>query len=139
MRGVGTEPIAPRRAGIWPRWLAMLLTLLVCAACGLTLCVAVAAYAWPRYAGPLALSAFALGACAWSVRGASFLARGSRARSRGAIAAARWMFLILFFPLPGWLLGWGGGSHAAFWAAFALQLAGLAAERRVFFAEARLE
>ena len=141
MPGVASEPNAARRAGLWPRWFAILLTLLVCAACGLTLGVAVAAYAWPRLAGPLALAAFALGGGAWLVRGASFLAGGSRrrARSSGAVTAARWTFLILFFPLPGWLLGWGGGSHAAFWTALALQLAGLAAERRVFLAEARLE
>lgn len=135
---MGTEANSARRAGLWPRWFAILLTLLVCAACGLTLGVAVVASAWPRLAGPFALAAFALGACAWLVRGATFLARASRARSAGALVAARWAFLGLFFPLPGWLLGWGGGSHAAFWAAFALQLAGLAAERYVFFAEARL-
>jgi DMSO reductase anchor subunit len=58
-------------------------------------------------------------------------------RPAAVVAGARWMFLILFFPLPGWLLGWSGGSHAAFWAAFALQFAGLLAERWLFFAEAR--
>lgn len=138
MPDVATEPNAARRAGRWPRWFAIFLTLLVCAASALTLCVALVAVAWPRLAGPFALAAFALGGCAWLVRGATFLARGAHALSSGALAAARWTFLILFFPLPGWLLGWGGGSHAAFWAAFALQLAGLAAERRAFFAEVRL-
>jgi DMSO reductase anchor subunit len=58
-------------------------------------------------------------------------------RPAAVVAGARWMFLILFFPLAGWLLGWGGGSHAAFWTAFALQFAGLLAERWLFFAEAR--
>ena len=58
-------------------------------------------------------------------------------RPAAVVAVARWMFLILFFPLPAWLLGWGGGSHAAFWTAFALQFAGLLAERWLFFAEAR--
>ncbi len=134
---MATEANSARRAGLRPRWLALLLTLLVCAACALTLGVAVVALAWPRLTGPFALAAFALGGCAWLVRGATFLARGG-ARASGALVAARWAFLGLFFPLPGWLLGWGGGSHAAFWAAFALQLAGLAAERYVFFAEARL-
>ena len=58
-------------------------------------------------------------------------------RPAAVVAGARWMFLILFFPLPAWLLGWSGGSHAAFWAAFALQFAGVLAERWLFFAEAR--
>jgi DMSO reductase anchor subunit len=53
------------------------------------------------------------------------------------VRAVRWAFLILAFPAPAWLLGWGGGSLQAFVAAFALQFAGLLAERWMFFAEAR--
>jgi DMSO reductase anchor subunit len=53
------------------------------------------------------------------------------------VAAARWTFLILVFPVPAWLIGWGGGSLDSFAAAFALQFAGLLAERWLFFAEAR--
>jgi len=53
------------------------------------------------------------------------------------VRATRWSFLLLLFPVPGWLLGWGGGSLAVFLAAFVLQFAGLLAERWYFFAEAR--
>ena len=53
------------------------------------------------------------------------------------VRAARWVFLLLAFPVPAWLLGWGGGSLQAFVAAFVLQFAGLLAERWYFFAEAR--
>lgn len=53
------------------------------------------------------------------------------------VRAVRWSFLVLLFPLPGWLLGWGGGSLATFAGAFLLQFAGLLAERWYFFAEAR--
>ena len=53
------------------------------------------------------------------------------------VRAVRWAFLILAFPVPGWLLGWGGGSLQAYIAAFAIQFAGLLAERWTFFAEAR--
>jgi DMSO reductase anchor subunit len=53
------------------------------------------------------------------------------------VRAARWAFLILAFPVPAWLLGWGGGSLQACVAAFAIQFAGLLAERWYFFAEAR--
>jgi DMSO reductase anchor subunit len=53
------------------------------------------------------------------------------------LRVVRWSFLVLLFPLPGWLLGWGGGSFTSFCAAFALQFAGLLAERWYFFAEAR--
>jgi DMSO reductase anchor subunit len=53
------------------------------------------------------------------------------------VRAVRWSFLLLLFPVPAWLLGWGGGSLGAFIAAFALQFAGLLAERWYFFAEAR--
>jgi DMSO reductase anchor subunit len=53
------------------------------------------------------------------------------------VRAVRWVFLILAFPVPGWLLGWGGGSLQAYIAAFAIQFIGLLAERWYFFAEAR--
>jgi DMSO reductase anchor subunit len=53
------------------------------------------------------------------------------------VRAARWAFLILAFPVPAWLLGWGGGSLQAFVAAFVLQFTGVLAERWYFFAEAR--
>ena len=53
------------------------------------------------------------------------------------VRAVRWSFLVLLFPAPAWLLGWGGGSLAAFAIAFVLQFAGLLAERWYFFAEAR--
>jgi DMSO reductase anchor subunit len=53
------------------------------------------------------------------------------------VGAARWAFLIFVFPVPGWLIGWGGGSLESFVAAFAIQFAGLLAERWLFFAEAR--
>ena len=58
-------------------------------------------------------------------------------RPQIVLRAARWTFLILAFPVPGLLLGWGGGSLPAFVAAFAIQFAGLLAERWYFFAEAR--
>ena len=53
------------------------------------------------------------------------------------VRAVRWTFLLLVFPVPAVLLGWGGGSLAAFAAAFALQFAGVLAERWYFFAEAK--
>jgi sulfite dehydrogenase (quinone) subunit SoeC len=53
------------------------------------------------------------------------------------LRAVRWAFLLLVFPLPALLLGWGGNSGAVLGAAFALQFAGLLAERWYFFAEAR--
>ena len=53
------------------------------------------------------------------------------------VRAVRWTFLVLAFPLPAWLLGWGGGSLQVFIAAFVLQFAGLLAERWIFFAEAK--
>ena len=53
------------------------------------------------------------------------------------VRAVRWAFLVLAFPVPAWLLGWGGGSLQAYCAAFAIQFAGLLAERWTFFAEAR--
>lgn len=57
-------------------------------------------------------------------------------RPQLVVRAVRWTFLALVFPAPAWLLGWGGGSLASFVAAFALQFAGLLAERWYFFAEA---
>ena len=59
------------------------------------------------------------------------------ARPLPVVHAARLAFVVLVFPLPAWLLGWGGGTLAALAGAFALQFAGLLAERWVFFAEAR--
>ena len=53
------------------------------------------------------------------------------------VHAVRWTFLVLAFPVPAWLLGWGGGSLQVFAAAFAIQFAGLLAERWIFFAEAK--
>jgi DMSO reductase anchor subunit len=53
------------------------------------------------------------------------------------VRAVRWAFIALVFPAPAWLLGWGGGTLAALGGAFALQFAGLLAERWYFFAEAR--
>jgi DMSO reductase anchor subunit len=53
------------------------------------------------------------------------------------VRAVRWSFLLLLFPVPAWLLGWGGGTLNAFIAAFTLQFAGLLAERWYFFAEAK--
>jgi len=157
----------------WATFLTPLNFTLLGIASGVTLSVPLATLAWPQFAGPLALGAFALSGLAWLVRGATFL-RNARLRPKSTTAsaigvahpriaqtsqgfaggsyntreffhrrpaaivhAARWTFLVLFFPLPGWLLGWGGGSPAAFWTAFALQFAGLVAERWVFFADAR--
>jgi DMSO reductase anchor subunit len=142
-------------------------------ASGTTLAVALAVIAWPPFAGPLALAAFALAGVAWLGRIAA-LARNARLRPKSTTAsaigvrhprivqiaqgsmggsfntreffhgrpdrvvrAARWAFLLLVFPVPGWLLGWGGGSLAAYLCAFAVQFAGLLAERWLFFAEAR--
>ena len=53
------------------------------------------------------------------------------------VGVVRWLFLALIFPVPAWLLGWGGGSLESFIAAFATQFVGLIAERWYFFAEAR--
>jgi DMSO reductase anchor subunit len=58
-------------------------------------------------------------------------------RPAAVLSLARWSFLVLAFPAPAYLLGWGGGSQASFVAAFALQFAGLLADRWLFFAEAR--
>lgn len=53
------------------------------------------------------------------------------------VRAVRWTFLLLFFPVPAGLLGWGGGSLPVCVAAFSIQFAGLLAERWYFFAEAK--
>jgi DMSO reductase anchor subunit len=58
-------------------------------------------------------------------------------KPKPVLGAVRWLFLALIFPAPAWLLGWGGGSLEVFLAAFAIQFAGLLAERWYFFAEAR--
>jgi DMSO reductase anchor subunit len=58
-------------------------------------------------------------------------------RPREVVRAARWTLLTLVFPAPAALLAFGGESRAALAAAFALQYAGLLAERWYFFAEAR--
>jgi DMSO reductase anchor subunit len=107
-------------------------------ASGLTLAVPLAVLAWPPFAGPLALAAFAAAGLAWLARIAA-LVRNARLRpdlSRPALRAASLAFLVLLFPAPGWLLGWSGGSLGAFAGAFALQFAGLLAERWAFLAEA---
>jgi DMSO reductase anchor subunit len=53
-------------------------------------------------------------------------------RTRQTVRAVRWILLALVFPLPAALILYG-----AFAAAFAVQYAGLLAERWYFFAEAR--
>ncbi len=58
-------------------------------------------------------------------------------RPREVVRAARWAFLALVFPLPALLLAFAQNSFAALFAAFALQYAGLLAERWYFFAEAK--
>jgi len=58
-------------------------------------------------------------------------------RPREVVRAARWTLLTLVFPLPALLLLGGGTSVVALGAAFALQYAGLLAERWYFFAEAK--
>lgn len=58
-------------------------------------------------------------------------------RADRVLRASLWAFLILAFPVPAWLLGWGGGSLQVCVAAFTIQFAGLLAERWYFFAEAR--
>jgi DMSO reductase anchor subunit len=58
-------------------------------------------------------------------------------KPKPVLQAVRWLFLALIFPVPAWLLGWGGGSLESFVAAFGMQFAGLLAERWYFFAEAR--
>ncbi len=140
---VCTAMIHARLASV-PAWhapLTLVNFVLLGTASGAALAVPAAVLAWPQFTGPLALAAFALAALAWLVRIASMV-RNARLRSgspaAGAVGAgaARWAFLVLAFPVPAWLLGWGGGSLAAYVAAFVLQFAGLLAERRLFFAEA---
>jgi DMSO reductase anchor subunit len=58
-------------------------------------------------------------------------------RPREVVRAVRWTFLALVFPVPALLLVFGKASPLALAAAFALQYAGLLAERWYFFAEAR--
>ena len=58
-------------------------------------------------------------------------------RPREVVRAARWTFLVLMFPLPALLLVFAQNSLVALGAAFALQYAGLLAERWYFFAEAK--
>jgi len=53
-------------------------------------------------------------------------------RTRQTVRAVRWVLLALVFPVPAALV-----LHGAFAAAFAVQYAGLLAERWYFFAEAR--
>jgi hypothetical protein len=97
------------------------------AASGLTLSVPVAVLALPQFGGVLSLAAVAFGLIAYVLSCAS-LARHVGPRT------ARWIFLVLGFPVPGYLLGWGGGSLPVCVAAFAIQFAGLIAERRIFLA-----
>ncbi len=58
-------------------------------------------------------------------------------RPQEVVRAVRWTFLLLLFPCPALLLALGGESPLALAAAFALQYAGLLAERWYFFAEAK--
>jgi DMSO reductase anchor subunit len=157
----------------WHSPLTLVNFLLLGLASGAMLAVPLAVTAWPRFAGPLALAAFALAGLAWLMRIAAMV-RNARLRPRSTTASAigvahpriaqkaqgfmggsfntreffhgrprlvvqlaRWSFLVLGFPLPAWLLGWGGGGFGVYLAAFALQFAGLLAERWLFFAEAR--
>lgn len=131
-----TAPICAR-LGFLERWhpvLAPVNFALLGAASGFTLAVPIAVLAHPRFAGPLALAAFSLAAAAWVVRGLSLIREARLLPGHRALRAARWACVVLLFPLPGWLLGWGGGTLAAYAAAFALQFAGLLAERWSFFA-----
>jgi DMSO reductase anchor subunit len=57
-------------------------------------------------------------------------------RTRETLRAVRWTFLALVFPAPALLLGFAGDNAFLLAAAFALQYAGLLAERWYFFAEA---
>lgn len=122
----------------WHTFLTPLNYLLLGTASGFTLSVPVAVLAYPQFAGVLALAAFSIGALAYLTRCASLLRNAMlRRRPDRVLRAALWAFLILAFPVPALLLGWGGGSLQAFVAAFAFQFAGLLAERWYFFAEAR--
>jgi DMSO reductase anchor subunit len=53
------------------------------------------------------------------------------------VRVVRWTFLMLLFPVPALLLGWGGTKFAPLMGAFLLQFIGLLAERWYFFAEAK--
>lgn len=131
-----TAPICAR-LGILERWhpvLAPVNFTLLGTASGFTLAVPLAVLSHPRFAGPLALAAFSIGAAAWVVRGLSLIRDARLLPGDRALQATRSAFLLLLFPVPGWLLGWGGGTFAAYAAAFALQFAGLLAERWSFFA-----
>jgi DMSO reductase anchor subunit len=57
-------------------------------------------------------------------------------RPSEAVRAVRWTFLALIFPAPALVLGFSGDNAFLLAAAFALQYAGLLAERWYFFAEA---
>ncbi len=58
-------------------------------------------------------------------------------RPRETVVAVRWTFLLLLFPVPALLLAVAGSSFLLLCVAFALQYAGLVAERWYFFAEAK--
>jgi DMSO reductase anchor subunit len=58
-------------------------------------------------------------------------------RPREVVRAARMALLVLVYPVPALLLAAGARSAALLGAAFALQFAGLLAERWYFFAEAK--
>jgi hypothetical protein len=130
--GLGTsllEPGRSERAG-FRRALAPFDFALLGIAAGFTLSVPLAVITFPPFAGVLALAAFSAGAAAYLLRCAALLWSARRRQPPAAnVLAARWAFLVLVFPLPAWLLGWGGGSMEAYLAAFALQFAGLLAER----------
>lgn len=131
-----TAPLCAR-LGFLQRWqpvLAPVSFALLGTASGFTLAVPLAVLAHPRFAGPLALAAFSIGAAAWLARGLSLIGEARRLPGDRALRAARWAAAVLLFPAPGWLLGWGGGTLAAYAAAFALQFAGLQAERWSYFA-----
>ena len=119
----------PRRAA-FAAVLAPLDFFLLGTASGFTLAVPLAVFTFPPFTGVLALAAFSVSAVAYLVRCASLLWNARRRPTPAAIAlAVRWAFLVLVFPPPAWLLGWGGGSVEAYMAAFVLQFAGLLAER----------
>ncbi|MCX7961268.1 MAG: hypothetical protein N2653_06795 [Burkholderiales bacterium] len=142
MKCAGVALVRERARRLTPLAFALLGT-----ASGFSLSVPLAVLAHPPFAGPLALAAFWLAALGWIARGIAFLrnvryrpaARGGAAIGRSArlIAALRVAFLACFFPVPGWLLGWGGGTFSAVAAAFLVQFAALMTERWLFFAEAR--
>ena len=128
---------------VWRTPLTLAIYLLLGTASGFTLAVPVAVLAYPQFAGVLALAAAIIGAAAYLPRCVCLLFNArlrpgfSHAQPDRVVRAARWAFLVLAFPLPAWLLGWGGGSLLVFIAAFVLQFAGLLGERWIFFAEAK--